>query len=124
VGVQITDTDTGNLELWLLKDEQPVPLAQNTSTGGPAGTANFGGGTGCTGGMTIFDSFAPLRIFEGVNPYAGSFRPTQNNLQLTPYNGAEYKGTWRLLVLDDGPPPPLTTGTINCFQLTVKYKAE
>jgi len=121
-GVQIAHPDTGDLDAWLFKDEQYIPLAFGAS-GGPS-TANMGSGTGCVGGITIFDSAAPLGIFYGNNPFDGSFRPALNAAPLGVYNGEQFKGTWRLLVLDFDPPPPADIGTINCFQITVKYKPQ
>jgi subtilisin-like proprotein convertase family protein len=120
VGVQITHTDTGDLELWLLKDTQPVPLSFNNSGPG-ADDDNYGSGTGCVGGMTVFDGAAALQLFDSTNPFDGSFRPDQNSLPLGVYNGEQVKGTWRLLVVDDA---PVDTGTITCFQLTAKYKVQ
>lgn len=121
VGVQIAHPDTSDLQLWLFKDEQYIPLS--FFVGGPT-TANMGSGTGCTGGITVFDGAAPLSIFQGDNPFDGSFRPTQNSLPLGVYSGEQFKGAWRLLALDFAPPPPASIGTINCFQITVKYKPQ
>jgi len=118
VGVQITHPDTADLELWLLKDNLPIPLSFNQSGPG-ADDDNFGSGTGCTGGMTVFDGAAPLQLFDSTNPFDGSFRPANNSLPLGVYNGQQVKGTWRLLVIDED---NIDTGTITCFQLTAKYK--
>jgi hypothetical protein len=121
VGVQVTHPDTGDLDLYLFKGETYIPLAFGESGG--SSTANFGGGTACTGGITVFDSAAPLGIFYGNNPFAGSFKPALNALPLGVFNGEQLKGTWRLLVLDYDAPPPADVGTINCVQLTARYKS-
>lgn len=120
VGVQITHTDTADLELWLLKGDLPIPLSLNNSGPG-ADDDNYGSGTGCVGGMTVFDGAAPLQTFAVTNPFDGSFRPEQDTLPLGVYNGQQVKGTWRLLVIDED---NLDTGTITCFQLTAKYKKQ
>jgi len=120
VGVQITHPDTSELELWLLKGDEPIPLSLNNSGPG-ADDDNFGSGTGCVGGMTVFDGAAPLRLFNANNPFDGSFRPDADDLPLGVYNGGQLKGTWRLLVIDES---NLQTGTITCFQLTARYKKQ
>jgi len=117
--VQITHTDTADLDLWLFKGDKSIPLAQNVSGPG-ANDDNFGSGTGCVGGMTVFDSAAPLRIAQGVNPFDGPFRLNQNDLPMSVYNGDQLKGTWRLVVVDQD---DVDIGTITCFQVTAKYKA-
>lgn len=120
VGVQVTHPDTADLELWLLKDNLVIPLALNESGPG-ADDDNYGSGTGCVGGMTVFDGAAPLQVFDTTNPFDGSFRPQTNSLPLGVYNGQQVKGTWRLLAIDED---NTDTGTITCFQLTAKYKVQ
>jgi len=120
VGVQVTHPNTGDLDLYLFKGDKYIPLAFGVEGG--ASSANLGGGTACTGGITVFDSAAPLGIFYGNNPFAGSFKPALNALPLGVYNDDQLKGVWRLLVLDYVAPPPVETGTINCFQLTARFK--
>ncbi len=80
---------------------------------------NHGSGTGCVGGITVFDSAAPLSITQVVNPFDGSFRPQNSQLQLSGYNGQSVKGTYRLLAIDAANG---NTGTITCFQLPVRYE--
>src|SRR5262249_7364237 len=96
----------------------PVPLSLNESGPG-ANDNNYGSGTGCTGGMTVFDGAAPLQIFQGVNPYDGSWRTDSTIVPLAYFHGGQTKGTDRLPVNDTAGGD---TGTITCFQLTVKYK--
>jgi len=121
VGVQVTHPDTGDLELYLFKGTKYIPLALGAQGGST--DDNIGGGTACTGGITTFDGAATLDIDDGLNPFAGAFRPQADTLPLGVYNGDQLKGTWRLLVIDFVAPPPVQTGTINCFQLTARYKA-
>src|SRR5262249_26185771 len=119
IGVQVTHPDTSDLELWLVKDNVAIPLAQSQSGPG-ADNDNCGSGTACTGGMTLFDGAAALQLFDSTNPFDGSFRPQNNIAPLGVYNGQQVKGTWRLLAIDENTG---NTGTITCFQLNVKYKA-
>ncbi len=121
VGVQATHPDTSDLALWLFKDETYIPLIFGNS--GPDGnTEDYGGGTGCTGGITVFDTQANISINQASNPFAGTFLTADDEFTLAEFNGEQLKGTWSLLAYNFEAPPPPGTRAIDCFQLTAKYK--
>jgi subtilisin-like proprotein convertase family protein len=124
VGVQITDDNTENLILYLFKGERFIWLS-GANGRGPSDN-DFGGGTGCVGAMTVFDDSAAEFIFQGSNPFAGSFRPAPpaalGSGSLAEFKGEKLNGTWRLLVQNVTPAPPIETGTIQCVQIAAKYK--
>ena len=124
VGVQIAAPDTQRLVLYLFKGDKFVELS--ASNAGGASTADYGGGTECSGGISIFDGGAPSFIYQGSNPFAGSFRPSPalglGSDNLAKFNGDKLSGTWKLVVLRSDPPPPVVAGAINCVQITAKYK--
>jgi hypothetical protein len=124
VGVQITTGDTEELVLYVFKGDKYVELSAFNENG--SSDDNYGGGTGCSGGMTIFDGGAPSFIYQGSNPFAGSFRPSpvlgMGSDNLAKFNGDKVGGTWKLLVLNADTPPPVETSTIQCVQITAKYK--
>jgi subtilisin-like proprotein convertase family protein len=114
--VQIAHPRTFDLDLYLLHRGTFVLLASGIANG--TSTANMGSGTACTGGMTLFDNKAPLFLKQGTNPFDGSFIPSDS---LSAFRGELLKGKWRLVVLNQSGPQS-SVGTINCFELDVKYE--
>ncbi len=117
VGIQVTHPDTSELGLYAFNASTYVPLSLGNSGPG-ANTENYGGGTGCTGGMTTFDGASRTFIDDASNPFVGSFLPDEFFVPMRVFDGTPLKGTWKLVANNVGP----DTGTINCFQVTAKYK--
>ncbi|HSJ16758.1 MAG TPA: hypothetical protein VK920_01525 [Solirubrobacterales bacterium] len=113
VAVRISHPNVSQLSLYLFKREKYVRLA--TGVGG-AGN-NFGSGTAdCNGTFTIFDGAAPTFIHHGTAPFNGAFRPSES---LAAFDGDKTKGTWRLFAVDS---TGGTSGLVNCWVLSLKYK--
>jgi len=118
VGVRITHPFAADLELYLASPRGVINLSHDV---GGAGN-NYGNGfAGCSGGLTIFDSQTPTSIAApGLQaPFVGFYAP-QETLGLL--NGLGDKkatnATWSLLVMDDN--NTHGTGTVDCFQLSVR----
>jgi subtilisin-like proprotein convertase family protein len=117
VGVQVTFPHTFELQLYLVHGSNFVTLANGVANGTP--DANFGGGTGCNGGITVFDDAASQFHFQGTNPFAGTFRPS---FALAGFNGDNVNGAWSLLVINNSGMTPPDTGTINCVKVNATYR--
>lgn len=111
VGVQIAHPQTFDLSLRLFHGSNYVTLENGTANGS---NTNLGSGTGCAGGMTVFDSSASKFMFDAANPFDGTFLPA---FSLDAFNGDQAKGAWTLSVQNQG----TETGTINCVQTTVTF---
>src|SRR4051794_39200291 len=118
VGVRITHPFASDLELYLASPRGVINLSHDVGGSGN----NYGNGfAGCSGGLTIFDSQTPTSIAApGLQaPFVGFYAP-QGSLGLL--NGLGDKkatnATWSLLAMDDN--NVHGTGTVDCFQLTVR----
>jgi subtilisin-like proprotein convertase family protein len=123
VAVRITHPDTGDLYLEannpqikasVLADRVPAAAA------GPGNGADFGSGApACAGSaFTVFNDAAPTSILEGVNPFAGAFRPIT---PLTALRGGQMHGKWFLEVQDQAAGD---AGVINCWRVKIRYKPQ
>jgi hypothetical protein len=92
-------------------------LKEHGTLAAPQG-ADFGGGApGCRGAsFTVFDSKAPTSILEGVPPFAGTYSPLT---PLSVFNRTQLRGRWYLDLLDT---EPGGAGTVDCWQLKIRYK--
>ena len=134
IGMQITHPFTCELSAGLAKGDRYIPLVGGGSCGPGLNTANFGGGTGCKGGMTTFKSRANLHLRQASNPFAGSFLTDDDEFTLQRVRGAQLRGKWQLRVTESAPfvlrptAPQVTssglatTGTIECFRVKAKYR--
>lgn len=118
VGVRISHPFASDLEIYLASPRGVINLAHDVGGSGN----NYGNGfAGCSGGLTTFDSQTPTSIATaGLQaPFVGFYGP-QESLNLL--NGLGDKkatnATWSLLVMDDN--NQHGTGTVDCFQLTVR----
>jgi subtilisin-like proprotein convertase family protein len=118
VGVRITHPFARDLETYLATPRGGINLSHGVGGSGN----NYGNGfAGCSGGLTVFDSQTPTSIATpGLQaPFVGFYAP-QESLNLV--NGLGDKkatnATWSLLVMDDN--NMHGTGTLDCFQLTVR----
>jgi hypothetical protein len=118
VGVRITHPFASDLEIYLATPRGVINLSHDVGGSGN----NYGNGfAGCSGGLTIFDSQTPTSIASpGLQaPFVGFYAP-QESLNLVNGLGAKKatNATWSLLVMDDN--NMHGTGTVDCFELTVK----
>jgi hypothetical protein len=118
VGVRITHPFASDLELYLATPRGVINLSHDVGGSGN----NYGNGfAGCSGGLTIFDSQTPTSIASpGLQaPFVGFYAP-QESLGLLNGLGAKKatNATWSLLVMDDN--NMHGTGTVDCFELTVR----
>ncbi|MGE5747096.1 MAG: proprotein convertase P-domain-containing protein [Solirubrobacterales bacterium] len=118
VGVRISHPFASDLEIYLASPRGVINLAHDVGGSGN----NYGNGfAGCSGSLTTFDSQTPTSIATaGLQaPFVGFYGP-QESLNLL--NGLGDKkatnATWSLLVMDDN--NQHGTGTVDCFQLTVR----
>ncbi|MGE5857103.1 MAG: hypothetical protein ACM31K_01300, partial [Solirubrobacterales bacterium] len=118
VGVRISHLFASDLEIYLASPRGVINLAHDVGGSGN----NYGNGfAGCSGSLTTFDSQTPTSIATvGLQaPFVGFYGP-QESLNLL--NGLGDKkatnATWSLLVMDDN--NQHGTGTVDCFQLTVR----
>jgi hypothetical protein len=118
VGVRITHPFASDLEIYLATPRGVINLSHDEGGNGN----NYGNGfSGCAGGLTTFDSQTPTSIATpGLQaPFVGFFAP-QESLDLL--NGLGDKkatnASWSLLVMDDN--NMHGTGTVDCFQLTMR----
>jgi subtilisin-like proprotein convertase family protein len=118
VGVRITHPFATDLEIYLATPRGVINLSHDVGGNGN----NYGNGfAGCSGNLTIFDSQTPTSIATpGLQaPFVGFYAP-QESLKLV--NGLGDKkatnATWSLLVMDDN--NQHGTGTLDCFQLSVR----
>jgi hypothetical protein len=117
--VRITHPDTTDLTLDISKGQFGAALlVEAYPKDGVAPSPDFGAGApGCQGALfTVFDDAAPVSITAADNPFSGSFRPEQS---LRDFNGAPLRGKWSLGLLDG---TSTDAGTLNCWQLRVRYK--
>ena len=134
IGMQITHPFTCELSVGLAKGDRYIPLVGVGTCGPGLNTANFGGGTGCDGGMTIFKGRANRHLRQASNPFADSFLTDDDEFTLERFRGAQLRGKWQLRVTESAPfvfrttTPHVTssglatTGTIECFQVKAKYR--
>jgi subtilisin-like proprotein convertase family protein len=81
------------------------------------GDNNVGtGANDCSGAKTTLVDTAATAIVNANAPFNGSFRPEE---ALAEQANGQLKGTWLLVIQDGGPGD---TGTIGCFEMTVKYE--
>ena len=86
-----------------------------------AGAGYGAGPSSCTGSPTIFDDEATVAWADpgAVAPFVGPHRPSE---PLTAFDGSSPKGAWDLLITSNygnfGSP------VLNCWQLTITYKAK
>ena len=118
VGARISHPFASDLEIYLASPRGVINLAHDVGGSGN----NYGNGfAGCSGSLTTFDSQTPTSIATaGLQaPFVGFYGP-QESLNLL--NGLGDKkatnATWSLLVMDDN--NQHGTGTVDCFQLTVR----
>ena len=118
VGVRISHPFASDLEIYLASPRGVINLAHDVGGSGN----NYGNGfAGCSGGLTTFDSQTPTSIATaGLQaPFVGFYGP-QESLNLLNELGDKKatNATWSLLVMDDN--NQHGTGTVDCFQLTVR----
>jgi hypothetical protein len=92
-------------------------LKEHGSLADPKGPGFGARAAGCEGAtFTVFDSGAPASILQGAPPFAGVFAPIG---RLSAFNRTQLRGRWYLDLLDiqEG-----AAGTLDCWQLKVRYK--
>jgi subtilisin-like proprotein convertase family protein len=106
VTVAVSHTYDSDLRMWLVgPDGTAVPLV------------NRRGGSGDNFGNTTFDDEAGPGIWQGVAPFAGSYRPEG---ALSAFDGKSARGTWYLVVEDTA---LFDTGRLNGWSMTVQGTA-
>jgi subtilisin-like proprotein convertase family protein len=120
VAVRITHPDTGDLSLVANNPAIKASTLADKRQGLGGNDDDFGAGVAaCNGSVsTVFDDAAPTSILDGVNPFAGSFRPVT---PLAPFRGGQIHGKWFLEVGDQ---QVGNAGVINCWQLKIRYKPQ
>lgn len=118
VGVRISHPFASDLEIYLASPRGVINLAHDVGGSGN----NYGNGfAGCSGGLTTFDSQTPTSIATaGLQaPFVGFYGPQESLNLLNGLGDKKAKNaTWSLLVMDDN--NQHGTGTVDCFQLTVR----
>jgi subtilisin-like proprotein convertase family protein len=117
VGVQLTHPHTFNTQLYLMHGSRFVMLESGIANG--PSEANYGGGTGCAGGITTFDDSAGQFLSQGTNPFAGTFRPSFS-IDAS-FIGDTANGVWQLLAINNSSGGNADPGTINCVVVTAQY---
>lgn len=120
VAVRITHPNTTDLTLDLSHGAQIKGLVDVYPKDGVALSPDFGAGAAaCQGAaFTVFDDEAAASITVGTNPFAGPFRP---ETALAAFDGGRLQGGWSLGLLDGY---TKSAGTLNCWQLTIRYKPQ
>ena len=98
------------------------PLGEFVGLTGTRPGAGYGtGASSCAGTPTIFDDEASIAWADpaAASPFPGPHRP---NNPLTVVDGSSPKGVWDLLITSNYGSIP-TTSTLDCWSLTITYKA-
>ena len=90
VGLDVTHTYTGDLDIFLEFDNHGDPICVELTTDNGGGGDNFRN--------TVFDDDATVAITSGTPPFSGSYRPEG---VLGDFNNVPMGGTWKLYIRDD-----------------------
>jgi subtilisin-like proprotein convertase family protein len=114
--VRLNHTFDADVEIYLASPRGVILLSRDNGVAGD----NYGSGaTSCGGVPTTFDSNAATAITAGIPPFVGTFAPQESLAVLNGLKGSAASMPWTLEVSDDD---AQYSGTLYCWNLTVKYR--